>query len=421
MKNFFIAIIFSLLLFNINTQDAQIDQSLKDEIKSYISLNKEEKLLPERNFTRPEKPKISIIIPIYNNQNTLTPTIRSIQNQNLQEIEIICMNDRSNDTSLQILKKLQKEDPRISIIRNKSNRGLLYNLMNGALESNGEYVIFIYPGDYLSNSDTLNKLYDIATKDYNKKIDIVNFQSCEFQMNNNDIKINSIIPGIDKSNLKNLIKQPDITDNYFNKYKNKIRQNSEIIFDKMYKKILIKRLANYIGPNIWNLYIDYYYEYLFDLSNIIKSKSLVYVEDIFYCRSSNNKFKEDFELAEDKLKNPQRINNIFGDYTTIVEKLLDLTNKEPKSNEYREYILKKLDEEKILKALSRSIYYDKYLNLLGKLIKWKSIDKDTKERCQQYAKNVLNYEVDPETKFGYMLEEEDEDDDFDDFNDNDYL
>ena len=42
MKNFFIAIIFSLLLFNINTQDAQIDQSLKDEIKSYISLNKEE-------------------------------------------------------------------------------------------------------------------------------------------------------------------------------------------------------------------------------------------------------------------------------------------------------------------------------------------------------------------------------------------
>ena len=74
-----------------------------------------------------------------------------------------------------------------------------------------------------------------------------------------------------------------------------------------------------------------------------------------------------------------------------------------------------------MKALSRSIYYDKYLNLLGKLIKWKSIDKDTKERCQQYAKNVLNYEVDPETKFGYMLEEEDEDDDFDDFNDNDYL
>lgn len=421
MKNFFIAIIFSLLLFNINTQDAQIDQSLKDEIKSYISLNKEEKLLPERNFIRPEKPKISIIIPIYNNQDTLTPTIRSIQNQNLQEIEIICMNDRSNDTSLQILKKLQKEDPRISIIRNKSNRGLLYNLMNGALESNGEYVIFIYPGDYLSNSDTLNKLYDISTKDYNKKIDIVNFQSCEFQMNNNDIKINSIISGIDKSNLKNLIKQPDITDNYFNKYKNKIRQNSEIIFDKMYKKILIKRLANYIGPNIWNLYINYYYEYLFDLSNIIKSKTLVYVEDIFYCRSSNNKFKEDFELAEDKLKNLQRINNIFGDYTTIVEKILDLTNKEPKSNEYREYILKKLDEEKILKALSRSIYYDKYLNLLGKLIKWKSIDKDTKERCQQYAKNVLNYEVDPETKFGYMLEEEDEDDDFDDFNDNDYL
>ena len=39
------------------------------------------------------------------------------------------------------LKNLQKEDPRISIIKNKINRGILYDFINGALESNGEYEI----------------------------------------------------------------------------------------------------------------------------------------------------------------------------------------------------------------------------------------------------------------------------------------
>ena len=410
------------MLFNIiNCQSFQIEQSIKDEIKTYLSLNKEQKLLPNRNFTKPEKVKISIIVPIYNNENTLIPTIRSIQNQNLQEIEIICINDKSNDTSLKKLKTLQKEDSRILILRNKSNRGLLYNYMNGALESNGEYILFIYPGDYLPNSNTLNKLYEISTKDYNKKLDIVNFQSCEFQMINDDIQINSIISKIDKENTKKLIKQPNIVETFYNQYKTKNKINSEIIFDKIYSKRLIKRLANYIGPNIWNLNINYYFEYLLDFSNIIKSKSLVYIEDIFYCRSSNNQIQETFEVVDDKLKNPVKINKIFGDYMIVVERLLELTEKESKANEYREFILKKLEEENILKALSMSIHYDAYLRLLGKLIKWKFVDKEIKERCQEYVKKVLNFEVDSEIKFGYMLEEEDEDDDFDDLNDNDYL
>ena len=154
----FIEIIFFLILINVNNcQDSQIDKSIEDEIKSFLSINKEEKLLSEEKFTKSEKPKISLIIPIYNNEANLIPTIRSIQNQNNQQIEIICINDNSNDTSMKKLKNLQKEDPRISIIKNKTNRGILYDFINGALESNGEYVIFMYPGDYLSNADALTK------------------------------------------------------------------------------------------------------------------------------------------------------------------------------------------------------------------------------------------------------------------------
>ena len=127
MKFSLIEIIITFFL--INYINCQIDITKENEIKAFISLNKEEKLTTEKKFEISENPKISIIIPIYNNEQSITSTIRSIQNQNLLDIEIVCINDHSNDTSLKILKNLQKNDPRIGVIRNKSNRGILYNLI----------------------------------------------------------------------------------------------------------------------------------------------------------------------------------------------------------------------------------------------------------------------------------------------------
>lgn len=415
----FNAIIITIILINnINCIDSKIDDSIEEEIKSFLTKNLEEKLLSGEKFETSEKPKFSIIIPIYNNEASLTSTIRSIQNQNLKDIEIICINDRSNDTSLKILKNLQKDDRRIWIRKNRSKRGILFNFINGALESNGEYILFIYPGDYLANADALTRLYDIATKDYNKKFDIVNFQACNFDIKDKEIKIKSLISQIDKNNLTTIIKQPDIQDFYYEKQKNK---KNEIIYDKIYRKALIKRMANFIGPNIWNLNIDYFHQYLINFGNIIKAKSLIYVKDIFYCHLIGNEIKENWDITNDKLKNPQITSKNFVDYMIITDRLFELTDKEQKSIIFKEELLKKLSEEKILKALARSIYYDKYLNLFGKFIKWKLIDEETKKRNQQFVKYVLSFEVDPEKKFGYMTEEEDDDDDEDDLNSYDYL
>ena len=105
----------------------------------------------------------------------------------------------------------------------------------------------------------------------------------------------------------------------------------------------------------------------------------------------------------------------------ITDRLFELTDKEPKSILFKEELLKKIGDETILKALARSIYYDKYLDLFGKFIKWKLIDEETKKRNQQFVKYILSFEVDPEKKFGYMTEEEDDDDDEDDLNSYDYL
>ena len=70
---------------------------------------------------------------MYNEEKNIKACIRSIQNQSLQEIEIVCVNDNSNDKTLSILKEMQKEDPRIEIITNKTNRGVIYNRIYGAM------------------------------------------------------------------------------------------------------------------------------------------------------------------------------------------------------------------------------------------------------------------------------------------------
>jgi len=65
--------------------------------------------------------KVSIIIPMYNCEKTITKCIDSIINQSYKELEIIAINDGSKDNTLEIVKNIK--DERIKII-NKKNEGV---------------------------------------------------------------------------------------------------------------------------------------------------------------------------------------------------------------------------------------------------------------------------------------------------------
>ena len=82
-------------------------------------------LINKKIFKVSEKPKASIIIPLYNTGERIKFIIRAIQNQNMEDIEIILVNDFSKDNTLEIIEKLKKEDPRIKIINNSKNMGVL--------------------------------------------------------------------------------------------------------------------------------------------------------------------------------------------------------------------------------------------------------------------------------------------------------
>ena len=129
----------------------------------------EEKIIKQLNISF--KPKISVIIPIFNVQNFLILCLDSIVNQTLKEIEIICVNDGSTDDSLSILLNYSKRDNRIMII-NQRNRGLSEARNTGVKFSNGEFIYFIDSDDLLV-PNALFELYTYGTK-YN--LDVVYFR-----------------------------------------------------------------------------------------------------------------------------------------------------------------------------------------------------------------------------------------------------
>ena len=66
------------------------------------------------------KIKISVIVPVFNAQNTISKCLDSLINQSLSDIEIICVNDGSSDNSLKILQEYKNKDVRIRVVNQEN-------------------------------------------------------------------------------------------------------------------------------------------------------------------------------------------------------------------------------------------------------------------------------------------------------------
>ena len=95
--------------------------------------------------------KISFVIPVYNTEEFLNKCINSIRNQTLRDIEIIIVNDGSNDNSERIIEKHKIEDYRIRVI-NQENSGLSQARNIGISISQGEYIVLVDGDDWVDES-----------------------------------------------------------------------------------------------------------------------------------------------------------------------------------------------------------------------------------------------------------------------------
>ncbi|MGL6299894.1 glycosyltransferase [Streptococcus iniae] len=107
-------------------------------------------------------PKISVIVPVYNAEKTISKCIQSLLEQTFQEFELILVNDGSKDNSLQLLKEFEEHHSNFKVI-DQVNGGASIARNTGLDAASGDYIVFVDIDDYL-DSDYLDVLYQEIVK-----------------------------------------------------------------------------------------------------------------------------------------------------------------------------------------------------------------------------------------------------------------
>lgn len=135
-------------------------------------------------------PKVSIIIPIYNMEKYLKECLDSVVGQTLKDIEIICVNDGSTDSSAEIAAKYASADSRIKLI-NKTNSGYGDTMNTGLKQAQGEFIGIVESDDWVE-PDMFGVLYNTAKK---HDAEVVKSNFFDYYSDNPDCsKFNEVLP-----------------------------------------------------------------------------------------------------------------------------------------------------------------------------------------------------------------------------------
>ena len=124
---------------------------------------------------------ISIIVPVYNSEQTLHRCIDSILGQTYRNFELLLINDGSKDRSGEICDEYASNDSRISVFH-QENSGPSAARNFGLTQAKGQYIVFQDSDDYLLNSDSYLKLITYAVQN---KLDILRFDYSVVDKNGN--------------------------------------------------------------------------------------------------------------------------------------------------------------------------------------------------------------------------------------------
>lgn len=155
----------------ISNREERYDEMLKQQLKLQEEIYKKTDMFKEKIMDDIKKrPKVSIILPVYNVAPYLRQSLDSIIAQTLADIEIICVDDGSTDDSGKILDEYKEKDNRITVIH-KRNAGTGAARNDGLKIATGECIGFVDPDDWIL-PNMYERLYNILQ---DKELDIVMF------------------------------------------------------------------------------------------------------------------------------------------------------------------------------------------------------------------------------------------------------
>lgn len=303
------------------------------------------------------KPKISVIVPVYNQELLIKKCLDSIINQTLKDIEIIIINDGSTDNSINIIYKYMKYDKRIILI-NQINQGLSVARNNGILHSNADYLAFIDSDDYIEKNMLFNMINHAEIN--NSDIVVCGFkrvtESKTIYINNidNEETFENMLKGILNSTAWNRIYRKEL----FTKYKITYPPN-------LYHEDMATTFKLYFFANRITKISECYYNWYTRDDSISENFGIKHLVDLF----------KGFDITIEFLKNQK----IYKKYENLLL--------------YRYIVLIKL----ILTKISKLILIPKEIRQLYKLF-FKNLKKSfllSKKNLQVLLKNYpdLYYDV----------------------------
>ena len=290
-------------------------------------------------------PKVSVIIPVYNAETYLKETLDSVVNQTLKEIEIICIDDASKDSSLDILKEYAKNDKRFTVLRqNNLHAGVARNA--GIAVAKGKYVHFLDSDDWI-DANTYAELYLQITK---VNTDVMKFKSYTFD-----------------NNLKQVVSSyftdmGGVEESYFDKILNCEENYSTLVnvsdapWSGIYKLDFIKKNNCYFDNLLCSNDVSFFYRCLTSLKEIY-----LWDKRFVYYRVNNNK-----SLIGIRAYNFDNQIQCYKNITKVISSLSEAN-------------------QKIIKAhLLKGIFYwyIKYMNE-------DKLDIDTKKQIKTYVSELL--------------------------------
>jgi len=135
-------------------------------------------------------PKVSVVMAVYNGEKYLREAVESILNQTYRDFEFVIVNDGSKDSSLDIIKSYN--DPRIRLVINEKNMGLIFSLNRGLSEAKTDLIARM-DADDISVPERLEKQYDFMKQ--NPDITVV---GTAIEVINQDGKFVYLQPALEK-------------------------------------------------------------------------------------------------------------------------------------------------------------------------------------------------------------------------------
>lgn len=249
------------------------------------------------------RPKISIIVPVYNTAKYLPKCIDSLLNQTYDNFEIICINDGSTDNSLSLLEEYSKKDFRLKVFTQENlGQGAARNY--GLEIATGDYVSFIDSDDWVYL--TLYQTFVDAINNAGQYVDIWMFNVASYITGKNDVVPRVFFESDDW--------ERHTDDNVIHIFDDCMRPFSRNLSaaNKIYRKKFLDDIGLRFPIGIK------YEDQVFSLKAFFNAQSLMFTEDVLY------KYRN-FHSTSSSTEKSEKVFDIFK-VVDLVENEIDKLN-----------------------------------------------------------------------------------------------